>query len=234
MNAQCPKCNSHNCIKSGFTLQKKQRFYCKNCHKKFLMSYTYHAYFSRINHQIVVLLKEGVGMRSICRILGIALNTLTSRILKISKEIKAPIISKGNAYEVDEIRTFVKKKTSLIWIVYALERASKKVVSYAVGNRTNNTLSTVINQVISYCPRKIFTDKLKHYKFLIPESIHRIIPRATNSIERNNLTMRTHLKILNRKTICFSRCTNMLIAILRIYFWYPNSINKRPFYGTTF
>ena len=73
-------------------------------------------------------------MRSICRILGIALNTLTSRILKISKEIKAPIISKGNSYEVDEIRTFVKKKTSLIWIVYALERTSKKVVSYAVGS----------------------------------------------------------------------------------------------------
>lgn len=232
MNAQCPKCNSHNCIKSGFTLQKKQRFYCKNCHKKFLMSYTYHAYFSGINHQIVVLLKEGVGMRSICRILGIALNTLGSRILKISNSIKCPLISEVNSFEVDEIRTYVRKKTSLVCIVYALESTSKKVVSYAVGNRTNTTLSTVINQVISSSPSKIFTDKLKRYKFLIPITIHRVIPRATNSIERNNLTMRTHLKILNRKTICFSRCTNMLIAILRIYFWYPNSINKRPFYGT--
>ena len=181
------------------------------------MSYTYHAYFSRINHQIVVLLKEGVGMRSICRILGISLNPLTSRILKISKEIKAPIISKGNAYEVDEIRTFVKKKTSLIWIVYALDRASKKVVSYAVGNRNNTTLSYVMNQIISSCPSKIFTDKLKHYKFLIPESIHRIIPRAIYSIERNNLTMRTHFKRLNRKKVWFSRSTNMLIAIIRIY-----------------
>jgi len=140
-------------------------------------------------------------MRSIGRILGIALNTLVSRILKISKSIKCPLISEGNSFEVDEIRTYVKKKTSLVWIVYALERTSKKVVSYAVGNRNNATLSTVINQVISSSPSKIFTDKLKHYKFLIPITIHRVISRATNSIERNNLTMRTHIKRLNRKTI---------------------------------
>lgn len=221
MKILCPKCSSDNCIKSGFTLQKKQRFHCKQCNVKFLSAYTYHACLSQINNQIVVLLREGLGMRSICRILKIALNTLISRIKKISNSIKRPIVSEGNSYEVDEIRTYIKKKTSLIWIVYAIERTSKRVVSYAVGNRTNATLSIVIDTVMSRKPFKIFTDKLKHYKYLIPESIHRVIPRATNTIERNNLTMRTHIKRLNRKTICFSKCIIMLSAILKIYFWYP-------------
>mgnify|MGYP006321317555 CR=1 FL=1 len=96
---------------------------------------------------------------------------MISRIKKISNSIKSPIVSEGNSYEVDEIRTYIKKKNALIWIVYAIERISKKVVSYAVGSRTNATLSIVLNKVISRSPFKIFTDKLKHYKYLIPDSI---------------------------------------------------------------
>ena len=229
MKILCPKCSSHDCIKSGFTLQNKQRFHCKKCNVKFLSIYTYNACLSKINNQIVVLLREGLGLRSICRILKIALNTLISRIKKIYNSIKCPIVSEGNSYEVDEIRTYIKKKNALIWIVYAIERISKKVVSYAVGSRTNATLSIVLNKVISRILFKIFTDKLKHYKYLIPDCIHRVIPRATNTIERNNLTMRTHIKRLNRKTICFSKCIVMLSAILKIYFWYPRCTINRPF-----
>ncbi|OYU93847.1 MAG: transposase, partial [Bacteroidetes bacterium B1(2017)] len=43
--------------------------------------------------------------------------------------------------------------------------------------------------------------------------------RATNSIERMNLTLRTHLKRLNRRSIAFSRSVVVLSAVLRIYFW---------------
>ncbi|MFY1046718.1 IS1 family transposase [Chryseobacterium sp. GP-SGM7] len=34
-----------------------------------------------------------------------------------------------------------------------------------------------------------------------------------------NLNIRTHLKRLNRRTICFSKSNLILIAILKIYFW---------------
>ncbi|WP_262497378.1 MULTISPECIES: IS1 family transposase [Chryseobacterium] len=42
---------------------------------------------------------------------------------------------------------------------------------------------------------------------------------GTNAIERKNLSIRTHLKRLNRKTICFNKSIVMLTSILKIYFW---------------
>jgi IS1 family transposase len=58
-----------------------------------------------------------------------------------------------------------------------------------------------------------------NYRFLIAKKLHSTCLHATNHIERKNLTIRTHLKRLNRKTICFSRSLVLLTAILKIYFW---------------
>ncbi len=72
--------------------------------------------------------------------------------------------------------------------------------------------------MLNASPQAIFTDKLKGYQSLIPPSIHRIVRYGTKNIERANLTLRTHLKRLSRKTICFSRSEIMLKAVLKIYF----------------
>nr|WP_317192641.1 IS1 family transposase [Flavobacterium geliluteum] len=38
-------------------------------------------------------------------------------------------------------------------------------------------------------------------------------------MDRKNLTLRTHLKRLNRRTICFSKSLVIFMAVLKIYFW---------------
>ncbi len=53
---------------------------------------------------------------------------------------------------------------------------------------------------------------------MIPKEIHRRFQYATNKIERMNLTLRTHIKRLGRKMICFSKKTLYLEAPLKIYF----------------
>jgi hypothetical protein len=65
-------------------------------------------------------MKEGSGIRSIARLLEISCTTVLKRILSIAKSIQKPVMASGKMYEVDEIRTFYKSKTRLIWIVYAL------------------------------------------------------------------------------------------------------------------
>ncbi|WP_394801047.1 IS1 family transposase [Niabella ginsengisoli] len=42
---------------------------------------------------------------------------------------------------------------------------------------------------------------------------------GTNHIERYNLSLRTHLKRLARRSICFTKSLKILQAILKIYFW---------------
>jgi insertion element IS1 protein InsB len=70
-----------------------------------------------------------------------------ARIITISKKVVQPSIPKGKIYQVDEIRTYVIRKDKLIWIVYALEKQSKNVVSFNIGRRTNKTLKKVITSL---------------------------------------------------------------------------------------
>lgn len=206
-------------VKNGITKTGIQRFRCKACGKQFQEKYKNNAYAKNTNTQIVQLTKEGVGIRSIARLLNISTTTVLKRILSISKTLTKPIISFGKNYEVDEIRTFVKHKKRLTWIVYALQKDTKQVIDFAVGKRTNKTLNLVIKTLLLSDVKKINTDKLPHYKSIIPENLHNTKLRGTNHIERKNLTLRTHLKRLNRRTICYSKSIIMLSACLKIYFW---------------
>jgi insertion element IS1 protein InsB len=89
--------------------------------------------------------KEGLGIRSTARLLRISTTTLLKRIVSIAKNIHHPVISKGKTYEVDEMCTYLKHKRNFIWLIYALEKNSKNVVSFNVGKRTNKTLSRVLD-----------------------------------------------------------------------------------------
>ncbi|WP_194150826.1 IS1 family transposase [Flavobacterium pectinovorum] len=207
-------------IKHGFTSSGKTRFKCSNCNKTKVEYYTSNAYKSNTNKKIIQLTKEGLGIRSTARILKISPTTLLKRIVSIARNIAKPIISKGKTYEVDEMCTYIRRKRNFIWLVYALEKESKNVVSFNVGKRTNKTLSHVLDTLKLSEVKKIFTDRLKNYRYLIDEKLHSVKRFGTNHIERQNLTLRTHLKRLNRRTLCYSKSLVVLIAILKIYFWF--------------
>src|SRR5690606_21939220 len=198
----CPHCKNPKIIKNGSTKNKKQQYLCKSCGKRFLDYYTYNAYYKRINSKIIHFTKEGLGIRSTARVLGISTTTLLKRILSISESIPRPAVIKGKIYEVDELRTYLKFKSKLIWIVYALERKSKKVVSFNIGARTNKTLKAVLTTLQLSEAKSIYTDGLRNYQYLIEKKIHKVVRFGTNLIERMNLNLRTHLKRLNRRTIC--------------------------------
>jgi IS1 family transposase/transposase-like protein len=215
----CPCCSSNQVIKNGFTGNNKQQFICKSCKKRFIDFYTYKAYNHWVNKSIIQFTKEGLGIRSTARILKISTTTLLKRIITIAKNIHQPLISKGKTYEVDEMYTYIRSKRNYIWLVYALEKESKSIVSFNVGKRTNKTLNRVVETLKLSRAKKIFTDRLKNYKFLIDERMHSVKRFGTNHIERKNLTLRIALKRLNRKTICFSKSMVVLVSILKIYFW---------------
>jgi IS1 family transposase len=88
-----------------------------------------------------------------------------------------------------------------------------------VGKRNSKTLQRVIDTVLLSEATKLHTDKFPLYENLIPETMHTKTKYSINHIERKNLSIRTHLKRLSRKTICFSRSVEMLEACLKIYFW---------------
>lgn len=121
-------------------------------------------------------------------------------------------------YEVNELCTYIRHKKNYIWLVYSLEKNYKTVVSFNAGKQTNKALNRVLETLKLSDAKKIFTDRLKNYRYLIDEKLHSIKRFGTNHIERKNLTLRTHLKRLNHRTICFSKSLVIFIAVLKIYF----------------
>lgn len=72
--------------------------------KKFQLGFAYKACNININDSIILLLKEGCGIRSIARILSISKNTVLARIIAIGEKIKPmPLLQQGCSYEIDEI-----------------------------------------------------------------------------------------------------------------------------------
>ena len=141
--------------KKGRQKNGKQRFKCKCCHKQQQGEYSYNAYDPQVNPYIVTHIKEGVGIRSLARLLRISTTTLMKRILDISHKIACPHILAGATYEVDEIKTFIGRKSNHVWIAYALNRDDKSVVSFAVGPRTNRTLYRIFRQTFQ-CQENLY------------------------------------------------------------------------------
>lgn len=104
-------------------------------------------------------------------------------------------------------------------MVSAYERETGKVVRFSVGSRTNKTLNRVLLSLQLSDAKKIYTDKLKQYRFLIEKNKHSIKARGTNHVERMHLSYRTHLKRLNRRSISYSRSLLMLASILKFYLY---------------
>jgi insertion element IS1 protein InsB len=208
------------CRKNGKQLSGKQKYQCVACKKYQQCNYTYHAYEKEINESIIKHVKRGNGIRDIAYLLDISAVTVIDRIRIIASCLESTYASgKGCVYEMDELKTFSGYKKNEQWLIYAINKGTRDVVDMLVGRRIKENVKVVVDKVLKFSPRKIYTDGLNMYPTLIDKSIHRPGRYVTNRIERKNLTLRTHLKRLNRSTLCYSKKVDMLEACVKIYLW---------------
>ncbi|QTE21137.1 IS1 family transposase [Polaribacter cellanae] len=221
---KCKKCKGL-AVKNGKQSNGRQRYYCKSCKCSFQRSYNYNAYEKDINRNIYLFLRESVGITATSRLLSISKTTVIKRIKMMASKIVKPILNeKYQYYELDEMRVVVDYKQNEAWITYAINRDTKRIVNFIVGRRTKRNLSIITKSVLQLYPKRVLTDRLRTYIKLIPKKQHDTRKKNTTIIERHNLTLRTHLKRLSRKTICFSKNFQMLEATLKLYIW-GNQLN---------
>ncbi len=219
---KCKYCSSTDTICKG-KYGIKQRFLCKSCGKYQQDLYQYKLYNEKDDAKLKVLNAEGVGISSLSRILGYSKATIIRRLIYLESLIIRPIYHEENqVYEVDEMKTFVgtKKSGGERWITYAINRETRQVMDISFGSRNKENLGKVINTLKSYNPAKIVTDKLNTYPNLIAPHNHDTRRYSNNRIERSNLTLRTNIKRLARKTICYSKSDKMLEACVLLYLDY--------------
>ena len=216
------KCNYCNklCSKAGKNNTGKQKYYCTSCNKYQQNTYSYKAYDIKINEQIIKYVKNGCGIRSIGRLIDISNTTVMKRIRSIASCLESTYSgSKRCSYEMDELHTFAGDKNNDQWVIYAINKGTRKIVDLFVGKRNKENIKIIVDKVLRFHPKRIYTDRLNIYPGLIDKAIHKPGRYLTNRIERMNLTLRTHLKRLTRSTLCYSKKADMLEACVKIYLW---------------
>ena len=106
---------------------------------------------------------------------------------------------------MDEQWSFVGNKKNQRWLFYAWEPRFKRIIAHAFGRRTTKTLKKLLKRLSPFKFSYYCTDDWKPYTSCLPEDQHIVGKLFTQRIERQNLTLRTRLKRLVRRTICFSR-----------------------------
>lgn len=171
---ECRYCQER-CVKAGKQRSGVQKFYCKTCKRYQQASYTSEAYHLHSNDRIVALMREGMGVRSIARVLRISLKTIICRILKTADRIHKPFhVLQNGVYELDELWTYVGCKSNNVWIMYAFDRKTGTVIDFCVGSRTKANIKRITDQVLSFNPSIVCTDGLNIYQSLLPKTIHRV------------------------------------------------------------
>jgi insertion element IS1 protein InsB len=99
--------------------------------------------------------------------------------------------------ELDELWSFVLKKTNKAWIWIALCRKTRQVVAYAIGDRSEKTCRILWESIPeAYRAGHCFTDFWGAYQAVIPEEQHTAVGKETGEtahVERWNHTLRQRL-----------------------------------------
>ncbi len=213
------------CIYCNKTVIKKgkrkgiQKYQCKACKRYQQAVYTKQRIAKEDYTWTHKLNNEGNGISNIARLLEISKSSVQRIIIRTALSIKMPVFKEeGQSYQVDELRTYCGNKGNECWIIYAINPKTGKVIASAFGRRTKENIKKVIDKLLVLNSKRIYTDGLNIYPTLIPKAIHRVFEYCTNNIERHNLTLRTHLKRLCRKTICFTKSIFMLECCVSLYF----------------
>jgi len=141
----------------------------------------------------------------------------------LSETLRAPDATNpaSTILELDELWSFVAKKTNQAWIWTALCRQTRQVVADALGDRSQATCRRLWEAIpLAYRTGHCFTDFWGAYQAVIPEEQHTAVGKETGEtahVERWNNTLRQRLARFVRKTLSFSKSLVMHEACLNLF-----------------
>ncbi len=112
--------------------------------------------------------------------------------------------------------SFVGNKKQQRWLWYAWEPCLKSIVAHAFGRRSKKTFRKLLKRLSGFNVTFWCADNFSAYDIL-PNEKHITGKLYTQRIERLSLTIRNRLKRLNRKTLGYSKSTEMHDKVIGIF-----------------
>ena len=235
----CPACGSKIYKQNGKTHYGKQNHKCKNCGRAFVLLLEQEPVPEAKKSLTGRLLLERLSLRGICRAVKVSLGWLIKYMVvdlfdKLPEHIhieteqggKDVVIHRLEA-EVDEMSSFVGHKQNKQWIWVALDRLTKKVIAFHVGDRSKRSARKLWETIpASYKKSAVFyTDLYASYEGVIPTAQHKRITkeaRLTNHVERLFCTMRQRISRLVRASLSFSKKQSNHIGAIKYFLYHYN------------
>lgn len=124
---------------------------------------------------------------------------------------------------MDEMWSFYHDKKHQIWLWWTVEHETNIPLAYTFGTREHKYLDKLLDLLKPFPIRTVYADNNFAYENKIKDKVLIRGKKNTQKIERNHLTLRTRLKRLARKTICFSKDKDIHQSVIgtfiNIYFF---------------
>jgi len=126
-------------------------------------------------------------------------------------------VRRVEAAEVDERWSFVGSKAQQRWLGHAIDHLTGVVLAYVVGSRADEVFVKLQKLLKPFGLVHFYTEAAGVSDRHLPASAHTVGKIPTQQIERKQLTLRTRLKRLARKTICFSKSVFMHDTVIGLF-----------------
>lgn len=228
----CPNCDSPNIIKNGKDYKGAQKYHCHHCGAYGTLEAT--GRYSNQDRELVLrAYQERVSTRGIQRVFGVVPKTLSQWLAQKADELPdlAETLAPAQAddvLELDELWSFVLKKSNKRWVWIALCRRARQVVAYYIGDRSKASCRQLWQRIPKpYTGCLTYSDFWDAYQKVFPKETHRSVGKQsgqTAHVERWNNTLRQRIARFVRKTLSFSKSDRFHALVLKLFIHHYNSL----------
>ena len=235
---RCPNCKRTHTKKNGHTHNGKQNHYYNECGRQLFENPEQIIISDAKRQWIRKLLLERIPLRGICRVEGVSLRWLLGFMVDFYDQLPDGLNFQLEASaeelmiytlesEIDEMLSFVGKKTNKQWIRIAIDIRSRQIIAFHVGDRSRQSAKALWQSIPErYRSHTTFyTDGWCAYEGVILEKQHRVVNkllRITNHVERFNCTLRQRVSRLVRQFLPFSKKLASHIGAIKYFICHYN------------
>jgi insertion element IS1 protein InsB len=124
---------------------------------------------------------------------------------------------RGLTAELDEMWSYVAKKSPPLWLGHAIDHHTGKVWAYVFGRRQDDVFLKLQQLLALFGITKFYTDGWGAYERHLVAEQHQVGKEHTQKIESKHSNLRTRINRLVRRTLCFSKPERMHDLVIGLF-----------------
>jgi len=124
---------------------------------------------------------------------------------------------RGLSSELDEMWSFVARKRNPRWLWHAIDHHTGRMLAYVFGRRKDDIFLKLKALLEPFGITTFYTDRWGAYERHIDAEKHQVGKENTQKIESKHTNLRTRIKRLVRRSICFSKTEQMHDLVIGLF-----------------